>query len=63
MSKERKQLLKSLLIYMDLTILNYEGSLNSDGLLALFSMNEDYPQFNRDKNRKEIISSFLEELK
>ena len=43
MSEERKQLLKNLLIYMDLTILNYEGNLNNEGLLALFSMSQDYP--------------------
>lgn len=59
MTKEKIEELKMLLIFLDMKIMSYEDSLNSQGFLAQFQLQQQYPQFG---NRKEEIKDMLDLL-
>ena len=62
-AKSQKQLFKSLLIYLDLSLCDKHGKLNDNGRMALFQITNDYPQFMDDKERRKLITLFMEDLK
>lgn len=59
MSKEMKEEIKMFLIYMDLIINSHEQTLNSEGYMAVATINSKYPQFSK---RMREVQKIMEEI-
>ena len=62
LTKEDKELIKDLLIFLDLCIRNYENLLNTDGMIAIFRLTEKHKDFSSSRTRYDTISKIIDKL-
>ncbi len=62
MNQEDKDTLKKLLIYLDLLANSKDDLINTQGMMAIFQLQDEYPEFANVHKRHALISKLLEEL-
>lgn len=62
MKQEDKETLKKLLIYLDLLANSKDNLVNTEGLMAVFQLQDEYPEFANVRKRHALISKLLEEI-
>lgn len=60
MTEERKDELKSFIVYLDINKIEKEDSLSAEGLCALMDINNRYPSFSNANYRRKLAAEIFE---
>ena len=62
MTEERKDELKSFIVYLDINKMDKEGALSAEGLCALMEINNTYPRFSDAGYRRKLAAEIFDAI-